>query len=107
MEILKGPVDKTLRDQQAGFRQDRSCTDQIATLRIIIEQSMEWNSPLYIIFVDYEKTFDSLDRYTWWKLLRHYGLPQKFVSLIQNSYEEMSCQVLHEGQLTERFKLKT
>ena len=52
---MKDEVDKTLREEQAGFRQDRSCTDQIATLRIIVEQSIEWNSPLYINFVDCEK----------------------------------------------------
>ena len=34
-------VDAMLRDQQAGFRKDRSCTDQIATFRIIIEQSIK------------------------------------------------------------------
>ena len=55
----EGEVDKTLREEQAGFRQDRSCTDQIATLRIIVEQSIEWNSSLYVNFVDYEKAFDS------------------------------------------------
>ncbi|VDP35854.1 unnamed protein product [Schistosoma curassoni] len=38
---MKDCVDVQLRDQQAEFRQDRSCTDQIATLRIIVEQSIE------------------------------------------------------------------
>ena len=71
LERMKGKVDQTLREQQAGFRQDRSCTDQIATLRIIMEQSIEWNSSLYINFVDYEKAFDSVDRETLWKVLRH------------------------------------
>ncbi|KAL5016141.1 hypothetical protein ScPMuIL_005730, partial [Solemya velum] len=56
---MKEAVDPQLRDQQAGFRKDRSCTDQIATLRIILEQSLEWNSPLYVNFIDYEKAFDS------------------------------------------------
>ena len=46
----KDEVDTTFRDQQAGFRKDRSCVDQITTLRIIIEQSREWNSLLYINF---------------------------------------------------------
>jgi hypothetical protein len=55
--LLKA-VDEKLREQQAGFRKDRSCTDQIAALRIIIEQSLEWNTS----FVDFEKAFDSLDR---------------------------------------------
>lgn len=48
-----GPVDHSLRDQQASFRPGRSCTDQITTLRIIVEQSIEWNSPLYVHFVNY------------------------------------------------------
>ena len=50
LDTLKTGVDAKLRDHQAGFRQDRSCTDQIATLRIIVEQSMEWDSSLYINF---------------------------------------------------------
>ena len=50
--ILKTGVDAKLRDHQADFRKDRSYTDQIATLQIIVEQSMEWDSSLYIHFVD-------------------------------------------------------
>ena len=42
---LKEAVDPKLRDQQAGFRWNRSCADQIASLRIIVEQSLEWNAP--------------------------------------------------------------
>jgi hypothetical protein len=43
--MLSGPEAlAVLREQQAGFRKDRSCTDQRAALRIIIEQSLEWNT---------------------------------------------------------------
>lgn len=104
---MKDIVDPKLRDQQAGFRQNRSCTDQIATLRIIVEQSLEWNSPLYINFIDYEKAFDSVDRETLWKLLRHYAIPEKITNLIRNSYNEMSCRVVHGGQLTNTFQVRT
>ena len=61
-------VDPKLRDQQAGFHRNRSCADQITSLCIIVEHSLEWNSPLYINFIDYEKAFDSVDRETLWKL---------------------------------------
>ncbi|VDO80026.1 unnamed protein product, partial [Schistosoma curassoni] len=57
---MKDAVDTQLRDQQAGFHRDRSCTDQIATLRTIVEQSFEWDSLLYINFVDYEKAFGNV-----------------------------------------------
>ena len=101
LERMKEAVDPKLRDQQAGFRRNRSCADQIASLRIIMEQSLEWNSPLYINFIDYEKDFDSADRETMWKLLRHYGVPKKIISLIRCTFQDMSCKIAHAGQLSE------
>ena len=80
---MKDSVDKTLRDEQAGFRPNRSCTAQIAPLRIIVEQSVEWQSSLYINFIDFEKAFDSVNREGMWQLMRHYGIPSKIVTIIK------------------------
>ena len=104
---IKDVVDPHLRDQQAGFRKERSCTDQIATLRIILEQSLEWNTSLYVNFIDYEKAFDSVDRESLWKLLRHYGIPAKLTNIIKNSYEGLSCRVVNGRQLSEAFQVRT
>ncbi|VDP25893.1 unnamed protein product [Schistosoma curassoni] len=104
---MKDCVDAQLRDQQAGFRKDRSCTDQIAKVRIIVEQSIEWNSSLYINFIDFEKSFDSVDRTTLWKLLRHYGVTQKIVNVIQSSYDGLHCKIVYGGQLAKSFEIKT
>src|SRR4029434_11093095 len=104
---LQDAVDKRLRDQQAGFRKDRSCTDHIATLRIIIEQSIEWNTSLYINFIDFEQAFDSLDRTGLWHLMDYYGIPTKITNLIRNSYEGTSCKVIHAGQLSRSFDVRT
>nr|KAG5693704.1 hypothetical protein BaRGS_008346 [Batillaria attramentaria] len=46
LDQMKDVLNKTLRDVQAGFRKERSCTDQTVTLRVIVEQSIEWQSPL-------------------------------------------------------------
>ena len=62
LKRMKDAFDPQLRDHQAGFRRGRSRTNQIATLRIILEQSCEWNSPLCVNFIDYEKAFGCLDR---------------------------------------------
>ena len=104
---MKIEVDQKLRDEQAGFRKDRSCVDQIATLRNIIEQSLEWNSPLYVTFVDFEKAFDSVDRESLWKILAHYGIPEKLICLIKKTYKPSTCQVVHNGSLTEPFNILT
>jgi hypothetical protein len=44
LERLKTALDRTLWDKQAGCQQDRSCTDHIGTIRVIIEQSLEWQT---------------------------------------------------------------
>jgi len=107
LERMKDEIDRWRRNPRAGFRPNRLCVDHIAILRIIVEQSLELNSPLYINFVDYKKAFESINRYTLWKLLRHYGIQTRLVSLIKNSYEGTSCRVIHGGQLTKRFEVKT
>ncbi|VDP81831.1 unnamed protein product [Schistosoma mattheei] len=100
-------VDAKLRHQQAGFCKDRSCTDQIATLWIIVERSIGWTLPLYINFADYEKAFESVDRTTLWRLLRHYGAPEKIVNIIRNSYDGINCTMMHGGRLPDSSEIKT
>ncbi|RUS70807.1 hypothetical protein EGW08_021427 [Elysia chlorotica] len=52
LERLETTLDKRLRDEQAGFRQDRPCTEYIST---IIERSLESQTPLHAAFVDIQK----------------------------------------------------
>ena len=77
-------------------------------LRIIAKQFFEWNSSLYINFVDYENAFDSLDKESLWELMRHYEMiPEKSVSLIRNTYEGMTCKVTHAGKISAGFEVLT
>ena len=60
-----------------------------------MEQSIEWQSSLYINFIDFEKAFDSASREELWLLLRHYGIPVKIVTIIRALYEGFSTQLVH------------
>ena len=82
-----------IQEEQAGFRAGRSCTDQIFTLRNIIEQCHEWRFPLFINFVDFSKAFDSIHRDTLWKILSTYGIPPKLISMIKIFYNNFKCAV--------------
>ena len=42
-----------------------------------------------------------------WKLLRHCGVPEKIISLIWCTIQDMSCRIVHAGQLSESFEMKT
>lgn len=61
LDCLQVAADQKPWVHQAGFSKDSSYTDHIATLSIIIEQSIEWNMFLYMNFIDFKKAFDSLD----------------------------------------------
>uniref|UniRef100_A0A8D9ACT3 Craniofacial development protein 2 n=2 Tax=Cacopsylla melanoneura TaxID=428564 RepID=A0A8D9ACT3_9HEMI len=103
---IKDSVDQKLRREQAGFRKDCSCVDLINTLRIILEQSTEFQTPLYAAFIDFEKAFDSIDRRVIWSVLKEYGVPQKLINLIKETYNEYQCQVIHRNNLTESFPVQ-
>ena len=99
LERIKNSLEMGLRKERVGFRQNRSCTDQIKPLRVIIEQSVEFQSPLYMLFVDYQRAFDSLNGAWIWDELKVRGLPSKFINIIKEGYEDFNCRVLHESQV--------
>ena len=57
---IRDALDNKLRKEQVGFRRGKGCMQQILILRNIIDQGHEWNSPLFINYVDFSKAFDSI-----------------------------------------------
>ena len=110
-KVLLSRIDEKLdlkfREEQAGFRKGRGCIDQIFTLRNIIETCAEWNTPIHINFIDFQKAFDSIHRSTLWKILRSYGIPPKLVTIISKFYENFEACVAVDNKTTEFFKIGT
>ena len=104
---MKKEVDSIPREEQAGFRRGRSCCDQIFVLRSILEEWLEWNTPLIINFIDFQKAFDSIHRPTLWNILKEYGVPEKYVNIIKTLYENSKCVVKVNNSLTDWFFTKT
>ena len=77
LQRIQNEIDLRLREEQAGFRLGRSGMEQILTLRNILEQSIEMQTPLAMHFIDFRKAFDRIHRDTMWKILRFYGVPAK------------------------------
>ena len=102
---LTNGVDKVLRQEQAGFRPNRGTTEQIFTLRNILEQSNEWNASLYIHFIDFVKAFDSLHRNSLWNIMKEYQIPDKFIKIMKALYNNVECAVIDEGETTDWFEV--
>ena len=67
-------MESKLEDGQGGFRSGRSTTDQIFTLKQILETSWEYGKDLFACFVNLEKAYDRVPWNTLWKVLRNYGV---------------------------------
>lgn len=76
---------QSLTPEQAGYRKGRGCMDQIFALWNVIEQCLEWNTPLHDnlwtlgrLSVSSSGCF-SVHRNTRWKILHSYGIPIKII----------------------------
>ena len=96
-----------MRDEQAGFKSGRGTVEQIYILQNIIEQVVEWQATLYVMFVDFDKAFDSVHQESLWKIMESYKIPWKIIHMVQMLYEDSECTVLDEGEESEWFKVKT
>jgi hypothetical protein len=54
--------DTLIGEYQGRFRKDRSPSDQIFTLKMLQKQSYGQNLSLHILFVDFKKAYDSIER---------------------------------------------
>jgi len=50
-----------LSEDQFGFRKGTGTRDDIGTLRVLTERSLEVDRDVYVCIVDYEKAFDRVD----------------------------------------------
>jgi len=86
---LNSEVDRLLREEQAGFRHGRSCSEQI--FHNIMEQCREFQTPLFVNYIDFKKAFDSIHRESLWKILKLYGIPDKFINIFKSLYRHTNC----------------
>ena len=107
LQRLNTGIETLLRENQCGFRRNRSCIDQLYSLRCIIHNCLEYNVPLYINFIDFKAAFDSIKRDFIWKAFEHYGMPSKYIRIIQAFFNSTVSAVRVEGELTEWFDVKS
>ena len=94
------------RHQQAGFMPGRSTTEQIHTIRQLIEKTLEYKRKAYIAFFDFRSAFDTVDRQSLWLILQSAGVPKKIVNLFKELYNKTESAVLVNGQLSSHFQIR-
>jgi hypothetical protein len=71
-----------------------------------MEKNKEFNCPLYVLFIDYEKAYDRVNRQKLWKILENYGVPKNLLNAMRSFYEITTIKIkLDYGKTTEAFEV--
>ena len=102
---IEPKIDNILRKNQNGFRKNRSTTSQILTIRRILEVVRAKNLQATLIFVDFTKAFDSIDRGKMEQILLAYGIAKETVAAITILYRNTKVKVRSPDGDTEYFDI--
>ena len=68
-EWIKNEVLTNIPETQAAYQPKRGTLEQILSLKLIIEKSLDYNKPVQVLFFDYLKAFNSVSQNEVWNAL--------------------------------------
>jgi len=93
---LKNILDCQQPQEQAGFQTGYSTIDHLHSVSQLIEKSQEYQRELYVAFIDYNKTFDSIGHEYMFEALKNQGVPKSYRELIETIYTGLKARVITE-----------
>ena len=71
---------------QAAYRKTFSTDDHTFVVTQVVEKSLEYNLPIWLVLIDYTKAFDTVELTMLWKVLADQGVHPDFILLLQRLY---------------------
>lgn len=90
-------------EYQCGFRRDRSTSDQIFSLRQILEKCREYNIDTHHLFIDFKAAYDSVLRGKLWEIMVNFNFPVKLIRLTRLTLTNVVSKVRIRNQLSNSF----
>ena len=91
---------------QLGFTKGAQTYDHVLTMQTIITKYKKLKRPVYAIFVDFKKAFDSVCRPALFLKLAKSGATGKFYSVLKDMYQNSYGHIKLEGHLSKRFSIR-
>ena len=95
----------TIAEQQYGFIPERSTTEAIFCLRMLLKKWTEGHKEVHCALIDLEKAYDRVSREELWKCLRLAETSQCYIKIIKDMYDGATTTVRSAAGLTEEFKV--
>lgn len=96
-----------LSKEQAGFRRNRSTTDQVARLSQTIKDSLDGRNVLTAVHVDFKSAYDSVWRERMIYKLKNIGVGSKMLSWFREFLGQRSCRVRYGNATSKIYILQT
>ena len=105
-ERLKPHMASHIRSYQCGFRPGKSTTDQMFTLRRILERTQEFQVDTHHLFIDFKAAYDSINRGELFSAMSEFGIPAKLISLCRMTVSNIQCAIRTSGEPSATFTTK-
>jgi sorting nexin-29 len=105
-ERLRHKIEAILGWYQTGFRKGKGTTDQMHTLRQILERMKEENITAFYLFADFKSAFDSVIREQLYATMLEMCVPMKLVKLTTAALKSVRSRVKIQGIKSETFEAK-
>ena len=105
-ERLKPYLHNIIGNYQCGFRPGKSTTDQIFTLRRLLEKTLEFQIDTHHLFIDFKQAYDSIDRSSLFTSMRSFGIPSKLNRLCWLTLANTDSVVKIGNDKSEKFTTK-
>ncbi|CAG4942909.1 unnamed protein product [Parnassius apollo] len=92
--------------EQAGFRKGFSTIDHIHTLRQIVQKTEEYNLPLCLAYVDYEKAFDSVEIWAVLQSLQRCQVDCRYIEVLKCLYSRATMAIRVQNQSSKPIQLQ-
>ena len=87
-------IEAILKEEQAGFRKNRSTVEQIGNLRMLCEKYRNHQKYIFHNFIDFKKAFDRVWHDGLWHTLENYKIGKRITMLIKGLYEQAKSTVM-------------
>ena len=71
------------RQSKQRTGEDSPQIDHLHAVTQVLEKTTEYNIPLYMAFVDYEKAFDCIQHRAVFEALRVHGVQEKYMNILK------------------------